>query len=72
MEKYLTLARDAASSGDNVAAEGYFQHAEHYFRVMTANGHDPEEREHHARPQPARVADQPQPGLADTEPAPGE
>jgi hypothetical protein len=33
-EKYQQLARDAASSGDRVAAESYLQHAEHYFRVM--------------------------------------
>ena len=34
-DKYLTLARDATSSGDRIAAEGYFQHAEHYFRLMS-------------------------------------
>jgi hypothetical protein len=33
-DKYLTLARDATSSGDRVKAENYFQHAEHYFRVL--------------------------------------
>ena len=33
-EKYLQLGRDATSSGDRVQAEGYFQHAEHYFRVL--------------------------------------
>jgi hypothetical protein len=33
-EKYLQLGRDAASGGDRVMAEGYFQHAEHYFRVL--------------------------------------
>lgn len=33
-EKYLTLARDAASSGDRVQAENYLQHAEHYFRII--------------------------------------
>lgn len=32
-EKYLALARDALTSGDRIAAENYFQHAEHYFRV---------------------------------------
>ncbi|WP_422919411.1 DUF4167 domain-containing protein [Rhizosaccharibacter radicis] len=35
-EKYLQLGRDATSSGDRVAAEGYFQHAEHYFRILNA------------------------------------
>jgi hypothetical protein len=35
-EKYLQLARDAQSSGDPVAAENYYQHAEHYFRLIVA------------------------------------
>jgi hypothetical protein len=35
-EKYLQLARDANSSGDRVMAENYLQHAEHYFRIMSA------------------------------------
>jgi hypothetical protein len=35
-EKYLQLARDAQSSGDSVMAENYLQHAEHYFRIVTA------------------------------------
>jgi len=37
-ERYLSLAREAQSSGDPVAAENFYQHAEHYFRVMNANG----------------------------------
>ncbi len=35
-EKYLQLGRDASSSGDRVMAESYFQHAEHYFRILNA------------------------------------
>src|SRR5271155_4050531 len=35
-EKYLQLARDAQSSGDTIAAENYYQHAEHYFRLIAA------------------------------------
>src|SRR5467141_328881 len=35
-EKYVQLARDARSSGDPVAAENYYQHAEHYFRMIAA------------------------------------
>src|SRR5215469_1689978 len=35
-EKYIQLARDAQASGDPVAAENYFQHAEHYFRLIAA------------------------------------
>ena len=35
-EKYMTLARDAHSSGDPVLAENYLQHAEHYNRIIMA------------------------------------
>jgi hypothetical protein len=35
-EKYQSLARDAASSGDRVMAENYLQHAEHYYRITEA------------------------------------
>ena len=37
-EKYLLLARDAKSSGDNILSESYFQHAEHYARILIENG----------------------------------
>src|SRR3954470_23058417 len=36
-EKYLALARDASSAGDRIAAENYYQHAEHYYRIINAN-----------------------------------
>lgn len=35
-EKYVSLARDAQSSGDPVLAENYLQHAEHYYRIIAA------------------------------------
>jgi hypothetical protein len=35
-EKYQQLARDASSSGDRVTGEAYYQHAEHYFRIINA------------------------------------
>lgn len=35
-EKYMSLARDALSSGDPVLAENYLQHAEHYNRIILA------------------------------------
>lgn len=35
-EKYVQLARDATASGDLIMAENYFQHAEHYFRVISS------------------------------------
>ena len=36
VEKYLALAREAATAGDPVMAENYYQHAEHYFRLIAA------------------------------------
>ena len=35
-EKYMSLARDALASGDMIAAESFFQHAEHYNRIIMA------------------------------------
>ena len=40
VDKYQALAREAATAGDPVMAENYYQHAEHYFRLMNANGGD--------------------------------
>jgi hypothetical protein len=37
-ERYIALAREAASAGDRIAAENLYQHAEHYFRLMNADG----------------------------------
>jgi Domain of unknown function (DUF4167) len=34
-ERYLTLARAEAQAGNPVGAENYYQHAEHYFRLMS-------------------------------------
>ncbi|MDX5594852.1 DUF4167 domain-containing protein [Pseudovibrio sp. SPO723] len=35
-EKYQQLARDAHASGDRVVSENYYQHAEHYLRIVAA------------------------------------
>jgi hypothetical protein len=32
-QRYLTLAQEAARNDDRIAAENYYQHAEHYLRV---------------------------------------
>ncbi len=34
MDKYLSLARDAQTQDNRVAAESFFQHAEHYQRIL--------------------------------------
>jgi len=52
-ERYVALAREAATSGDRIAAENPYQHAEHYFRVMNANG----EGSPHGAPRPMTPAD---------------
>ena len=36
-ERYLLLARAEALTGDRIAAENYFQHAEHYLRLISKN-----------------------------------
>jgi hypothetical protein len=38
LEKYLAMARDASAAGDRIAAENFYQHAEHYYRVISASG----------------------------------
>src|SRR5881275_2863134 len=35
-EKYIQLARDAQASGDPISAENYYQHAEHYYRLIAS------------------------------------
>lgn len=52
-ERYVALAREAAASGDRIVAENLYQHAEHYFRVMNANG----EANMHGAPRPTTPAD---------------
>jgi len=59
-EKYVQLARDARSSGDPVAAENYYQHAEHYFRLIAAA----QEQFRQNQPQP-RVDNETQPAPED-------
>ena len=57
LEKYLALARDAQSAGDRVAAENFYQHAEHYFRLINASG------EHQRPPQGQQGQGAPQQGF---------
>src|SRR5260221_14649738 len=53
-ERYVALAREAAISGDPVAAENFHQHAEHYFRVSKENR---EGSQREPPPQPTTPAD---------------
>jgi len=36
-EKYLALAKDATAADDRSVAENYYQHAEHYIRIINEN-----------------------------------
>jgi len=37
-ERYLARAREAQLGGDVIETENFYQHAEHYFRVMKGGG----------------------------------
>ena len=37
LEKYLVLARDSSSAGEHIQAEAFYQHAEHYFRLLNSD-----------------------------------
>jgi len=52
-ERYVALAREAQTSGDRVAAENLYQHAEHYFRMMNLAG----EGQGQGPPRPTTPAD---------------
>ena len=52
-ERYIALAREAQTGGDRIAAENLYQHAEHYFRIMNAQG----EGQGNAPPRPMTPAD---------------
>ena len=53
-ERYLALAREATASGDRIAAEYFYQHAEHYFRVDNARR---ESNQQGTPPRPTTPAD---------------
>lgn len=54
VEKYLNLARDAASSGDPISAENYYQYADHYYRLAAANRLS-RTHQHHEKPRTKKV-----------------
>ena len=53
-ERYLALAREATANGDRIAAENFYQHAEHYFRVDNARR---ESNQQGTPPRPTTPAD---------------
>jgi len=50
-ENNLQLGRDATSAGARVMAESYFQHAEHYFRILNAMAQAAQAQQQPRRPQ---------------------
>ncbi len=79
-EKYMQLGRDALSSGDEIKAESYFQHAEHYYRIIAAAQEQIQQRRQQqeqrmrgngrSRSAPSPVAAVPAPESAPALPAP--
>lgn len=53
IDKYLTLARDAQLSNDRVAEQSFFQHAEHYTRMLGEAQRENAERQAQHQNQPA-------------------
>ena len=39
VEKYNDLAREALSKGDKILSENYFQHADHFTRILSEKEH---------------------------------
>jgi NAD(P)H-flavin reductase len=70
LDRYLALGRDAYSAGDPIAAEAFYQHAEHYHRILRAEGGD--DRSGGRPRQDAGGEVQTEDGNADAEPSVGE
>ncbi len=59
-EKYTALANDAYSSGDRILAESFFQHADHYYRViLSSNGGVDPRRSQNTNLKEKSISDQP-------------
>ena len=47
VEKYNNLAREALSSGDKILSENYFQHADHFKRILVEHDNFKKQRREH-------------------------
>lgn len=63
MDKYLALAHDAALSGDRVAAESYFQYADHYYRIVHSFDNESENQRRVRDDRPPMLPGGPQPDV---------
>ena len=70
-EKYLQLGRDATGSGDRVMAESYFQHAEHYFRILIAMNQAAQQGQQNGQQPPFQGGRRPQQGQEENASPPG-
>jgi Domain of unknown function (DUF4167) len=70
-EKYLQLGRDATSSGDRVMAESYFQHAEHYFRILNAMNQAVQQNQQNGQQAPFQGGRRPHQGAEESVPPTG-
>ena len=50
-EKYNALAKEALSSGDKTASENYFQHADHFMRVIGDKNRNQNQNPNQNKPQ---------------------
>ncbi|MDO9499203.1 DUF4167 domain-containing protein [Falsiroseomonas sp.] len=71
-EKYLQLGRDATGASDRVMAESYFQHAEHYFRILNAMSQATQQQGGQPYPPQRRYQGQDQEGGEQGQAEPGE
>ncbi|MEL6829681.1 MAG: DUF4167 domain-containing protein [Pseudomonadota bacterium] len=58
LEKYQQYARDAQTSGDRIKAEGLFQHAEHYARIVATFERQKEDERREREERDARRAEE--------------
>ena len=59
LEKYTNLAQDAFSNGDRIVAEGYYQYAEHYQRVLNETAEEPKSSDSVRSPGTPNIKDEP-------------
>lgn len=75
LEKYLALARDASAAGDRIAAENFYQHAEHYYRMINANNdgqnrpQHPQQQQQYYNQDPRMAGQQPEMAQPQAQPA---
>lgn len=59
-ERYLNMAREAFQAGDRVAAENFFQYADHYYRMVNGEGRPPQQGPGPNGPHPQHQGQHPQ------------